>query len=134
MSDTASFISEKLQKVEGVYSASTDLFGILGALSKTFQQTAQSFIDRANSTEQESEKIEILHRCIVTLLAALEQTDQAARMSTLRYQHEAALLNSMAAELSVPEEEEAGEEVVDESMEDEEEVVATEETTEDATE
>ena len=134
MSDTASFISEKLQRVEEEYSASTDLFGILGALGQTFQHTAQDFIDRANAVEKDSEKIEILHGCIVTLLQALEQTNQSARMSSLRYQHEKALLNSMAAELSIPEEEEGEEQSEEEFVEDEEEATTIEETPEDATE
>lgn len=128
--DTAGFISEKLQEAEEIYSASTNLFGILGVLRQTFQQTAQDFIDQVNSTEQESEKIEILHKCIITLLATLEQADQKTRMSTLKYQHETALLNSMAAELNVLEEK-TKREAIDESTKCEEEIVPTEETTDD---
>ena len=101
MSDTPSFISEKLQKIEEEYSNATDLATVLHALNRISLQNAQGFVDKANETESDVEKVNLLHRCIIALLKILEDAENKLHLVTLKYQHEVELLNSMAAELSL---------------------------------
>jgi len=139
MSDTANFISKKLQKIEENYSASTNLFQILNTIKKVVTEQATNSVEQVNNTEDLEEKIRILHNCILTILSFVEQSEQNMQLGTLRYQHEVALLNSMTKELDAlvkqpGDEKELQVQEVEELSTNEEENDTTEETEEEAAE
>ena len=100
MSDTASFVSETLRKVEEEYSSSMNLFTILAELRQTSFDQAEYSIAQVNKSTDDLEKIKILHQCIISIVNTIELKEQAIRMLKLKHQHETLLLNSMSTELS----------------------------------
>ena len=133
MSDTAGFISEKLEIIKENYSSSVDLFGVLSQIKKAILAQAEASIKKVNNTEDQEEKISILHQCIVGIVDTMDLAEQNLRLNSLRNQHEVSLLNSLLSELAEATEALKEEGSTDETAEPEETTIPEEVEVEEAT-
>ena len=103
MTDTPSFISERLRKIEENYSNSMNVFGVVKEIKEAAFTQAESSVAQVNNSKDDVEKIKILHQCVLSILDTLDLAEQRLSMIKLKYQHETELLKSMYSELDVVE-------------------------------